>query len=71
VIYLKIFRRIGLSIRSLFSLVIEAIDFRDFVIFGGVGMIGYGLHLYIPWVSFTVCGSLLMFVGFFGIGKGD
>jgi len=41
----------------------EIIDFRDTLVFGGLGLIGYGLYLYQPWVSFTVCGSLQMLLG--------
>jgi len=42
----------------------HALDFRDFFVFGGLSMLGYGLFLYLPWLSFTVCGVLLMAFGF-------
>ena len=40
-----------------------ALDIRAFFFLGGLGMLGYGLHLYRPWIAFTVCGILLMLTG--------
>jgi hypothetical protein len=42
-----------------------AITFRDFLLVGGISLMGYGLYLFIPWVSFTVCGVLILAGGFF------
>jgi len=38
-------------------------DIRILFFFGGLGLLGYGLFLYLPWVSFSVCGLILMTVG--------
>jgi len=40
------------------------IDVRDSFVFGGIGMLGYGLYLKwgLGW-AFIVCGSLLMLYG--------
>ena len=46
-----------------------AVGIRDLFVFGGLGLMGYGLHLYEPWVSFTVCGACLMAFGVFGGGR--
>ncbi len=42
----------------------KAFDIRDIFVFGGLGMLGYGLYEYQPWVSFSVCGALLMIIGY-------
>lgn len=42
---------------------------RDVFVFGGLGLMGYGLHLYEPWVAFSVCGACLMAFGVFGGGR--
>jgi len=46
-----------------------ALDIRVFLFFGGLGMLGYGLHLFRPWIAFTVCGTLLMLIGWAMGGK--
>lgn len=53
---------------SLAGAVKSAIGIRDIFVFGGMGMLGYGLYLFKPWVCFVVCGSLLMAIGLF-LGK--
>jgi hypothetical protein len=50
-------------IRRIFGWVGEQVDARDCAVFGGLGMMGYGLYQYLPWVAFTVCGALLMLIG--------
>jgi hypothetical protein len=38
-------------------------DFRDFLLFGGLGLFGYGLYIGIaPWVSFVACGVIVMLI---------
>jgi len=39
------------------------IDIRDFFIFGGLSLIGYGLWQVLPWVSCVVCGLISMLLG--------
>lgn len=54
------------------SAVTKVIDERDCFVFGGIGLLGYGLWLYRPWIGFAVCGAVLLFIGLFvpGTGKG-
>jgi len=59
---LKIFGKIGKSTRSLAGV----FGLRDFFVFGGLGLMGYGLHLYEPWIAFTVCGACMLAFGIFG-----
>jgi hypothetical protein len=51
------------------SAVGRAIDLRDCFVFGGLGIMGYGLYQFRPWVAFTVCGAILLAIGIF-IGRG-
>lgn len=46
-----------------------AFGVRDVFVFGGLGLMGYGLHLYEPWVAFAVCGACLAAFGIFGGGR--
>jgi len=39
--------------------------FADVLLFGGLVLLGIGLFLYRPWVSFSVCGMCLMAIGLF------
>ena len=49
----------------------KLIDLRDCFVFGGLGLLGYGLYRFRPWVSFTVCGAVLLAIGIFiGRSKG-
>jgi hypothetical protein len=38
-------------------------DLSDFLSVVGLALLGYGLFLFIPWVSYSVCGSLLILAG--------
>jgi hypothetical protein len=40
-----------------------ALDSRDFFVFGGLSMAGYGLYQVYPALSFIVCGSFLVCLG--------
>ncbi len=51
------------AIISRLGSVAAALDVRLFLFFGGLLMLGYGLYLVYPWLSFTVSGSILMLVG--------
>jgi hypothetical protein len=46
-----------------------AIDLRDLFVFGGLGLLGYGLFQFRPWVAFAVCGAILLAIGLF-VGRG-
>jgi hypothetical protein len=43
----------------------KLIDLRDCFIFGGLGLMGYGLYQFRPWIAFTVCGAILLAIGMF------
>ena len=58
------FSRTQQAIASRFDAARAAFDIRDVLLFGGLAMLGYGLYRYRPWVAFTVCGALLMLIGF-------
>jgi len=66
---MAIFRKIKPKIYQIFDFLVPKIknifDVRDFFVFGGLVMLGYGLYLFKPCVSFTVCGALLMIIGLF------
>lgn len=47
----------------------DAFDVRIVFFFGGLGLLFYGLFLYLPWVSFSVCGVILMATGWLMGGK--
>jgi hypothetical protein len=38
----------------------KAFDVRDVLILSGLLMLWYGLNLVYPWLSFTVCGALIL-----------
>jgi len=42
----------------------KAIDIRDILVFGGLGLLGYGLWLLRPWLGFAVAGAVLMGIGY-------
>lgn len=35
----------------------------DFIFLTGLGMLGTGLYMFEPWVSFAVCGAILTAIG--------
>lgn len=41
----------------------DYLDIRDILVFGGLGMLGYGLYLFEPWTAYVVTGVLLMLLG--------
>lgn len=51
------------KIQEVFLCVTKAFDIRDFLVFGGLSMLGYGLYLREPWIAFSVCGVLSMALG--------
>ena len=46
----------------------KSFDRRDTFVFGGLVLMGYGLYLFKPWVSFAVVGAVLLWIGLF-LGK--
>ena len=45
-------------------LFLRKIDVRDVLFFGGIFSLWYGLYLKEPWVSFSVCGGILIVSGY-------
>jgi len=45
------------------------IDIREIYFHGGLVLLGYGLWLYSPWVSYSVIGCLLIVTGYIAKGK--
>jgi len=43
----------------------KLIVFRDILLLCGFFLLGFGLWRFIPWVSYSVCGVLLMCAGYF------
>lgn len=46
------------------TIALTPIDIRDIFYFAGMGALGYGIHMIIPWLAFVVCGLLLMLTGY-------
>ena len=57
------------KIKKTFRSTASAIGIRDLFVFSGLGLMGYGLHLFEPWVAFAVCGACLTAFGLFGGGR--
>jgi hypothetical protein len=51
------------AVRSLVGRVRAGFDVRDPIVLCGLVLLGYGLYLLRPWVSFTVCGGLILVGG--------
>jgi hypothetical protein len=51
------------AVAAFTSLCKPVLDVRLFLFLGGLIMFGYGLYQYSPWISFTVCGLILMLMG--------
>lgn len=49
--------------KSFLGKIKNPIGLSDVFLFGGLYLLWYGLFLYRPWVSFTICGALLMVYG--------
>lgn len=48
---------------SILAAVTGHIDLRDVIAFGGLGLLGYGLHAIYPPAAFVTVGSLLFWIG--------
>lgn len=56
--------RLSSLLKSWAGAVKAALDVRDFLFFGGLSLLGYGLWLYAPWLGFAVYGFFLMVSGY-------
>ena len=52
------------KLRAVLIFAFGLFDIRPIFFFGGLSLLGYGLFLYLPWVSFSVCGLILMIMGY-------
>lgn len=52
------------------SAIWKSFDRRDILVFGGLSLLGYGLHLHSPALSFSVCGGILTAIGLVGYFQG-
>jgi hypothetical protein len=43
---------------------LKTITLRDFLLVFGLGLFGLGLYLFLPWVSFTICGAIVFTLAF-------
>ena len=48
------------------SAILKAFDIRDLLVFGGLGMLWYGLNIISPAVAYSVCGGILLAIGLVG-----
>jgi hypothetical protein len=61
----KFFSAIRNALAKAVTAVWKTVDLRDCFVFGGLGILFYGLYLFRPWVAFTVCGTILLSIGVF------
>ncbi len=47
----------------------DTFEIRIVFFFGGLILLGYGLFLYLPWLSYSMCGVILMAIGWLMGGK--
>ena len=67
---MTIFGKTGHVIASPFVALWKAFDIRDVLLLGGLTMLGRGLYLrWGEWLAFSVCGGLLMIIGYLMRGK--
>ncbi len=62
---IKIFKTIYGMPRRFFVSLFNVFGVRECAIIMGLSMLGYGLYLYKPWVSFSVCGVLILVGGLY------
>lgn len=43
----------------------KKISLRDILLASGLSFMGYGLYQFKPWLSFTICGVIVLAGGFF------
>lgn len=55
----------GEKLKLAFAKLGSLVDVRDFLVFGGLAVMGYGLWMLRPWVSLTVVGGIFFIMGFF------
>lgn len=64
-INLEVKLEIKVKILKLIKAFGKVFGLRELLMVSGLLIFGYGLYLFRPWISFTVCGLLLIVGGFF------
>jgi len=54
-----------MPILSFFKKIPSVFGLREVLLISGLGLLWHGLFLFAPWVSFAVCGGILLAGGFF------
>jgi len=67
--YLKIIKRFAPYLLSRLKVLADALDIRDFLMLGGLGLLCYGLYGYDPRLSYCTGGVFLMIIGYLMRGK--
>ncbi len=67
--YLKIIKRFAPYLLSRLKVLADALDIRDFLMIGGLGLLCYGLYGYDPRLSYCTGGVFLMIIGYLMRGK--
>ena len=67
---MRIIRKIGSHIAFLFKGLWAAFDIRDCFVFGGLGILSYGIWQVEQWLAFVVCGGILMLLGLGWLERG-
>ena len=67
--YLKIIKRFAPYLLSRLKVLADALDIRDFLMIGGLGLLCYGLYGYDPRLSYCTGGVFLMAIGYLMRGK--
>lgn len=67
--YLKIIKRFAPCLLSRLKVLADALDIRDFLMIGGLGLLCYGLYGYDPRLSYCTGGVILMIIGYLMRGK--
>lgn len=66
--HLKI-KRFAPYLLSRLKVLADALDIRDFLMIGGLGLLCYGLYGYDPRLSYCTGGVFLMIIGYLMMGK--
>jgi len=52
-----------IGVRGFLAWIKDAFDIRDFLVIGGLSMLGYGIYIISPPIAFIVCGSIIFLIG--------
>lgn len=60
----RIFSKIKHNLLKGASAVFQAFGVREIFMLSGLGLLGYGLWLFMPWIGFSVPGGLMLAMGY-------